>query len=447
MEPLGDLSRCSGTFDVLLFLLQKGKTTALRIMKESNMKRGTFYSAIALLERYQLVFKVEEKGFPTRASYDLTLTGENLAKHLIPLKDILSDTIEALRKELLDLDQQRRTKKNLGRTLELSGTLMGLSFKSGEWEESLEFSQRILELSEKLDSPADMERAYRNIGLIHQGRNHYEQALESFNKSLKIASQLKDPIKLSENEYSIGAIFERWGRFDEAARHYDDCMRFAIKAKDDPMQAKGHLGKGRVLAQKEKHRESYKEMSKAVQLLEKQNEIEELPKAYANMGATAFYLDRKDALKWHEKSIEVARRVGNIRILGYGLCNAASCYINERRWKKTMEYLEEAFDILQKLDDERMISSVYLYYGSMYNLRKEWRLSEENFHKSLRIAEKLNVPSQLADVLFHFALMFKNKRDSKRASSYFDRALRIFEKLQNKEKIKEIERETEGINR
>jgi len=221
MEPLVDLSRCSGTFDVLLFLLQKGKTLAKGVMRGLNMKRGTFYSAVGLLEKYRLVFKVEEKGFPTRASYDLTLTGENLAKHLIPLKDILSDTIEALGKELLDLDQQRRTKKNLERILELSVTMMGLSLQSGEWDESLKFSQRVLELSERLDSPSDMERAHWNIGLVHQGRSQYEQALESFNKSLKIATELKDPIRMSENEYSIGAIFERWGRYDEAMRELE----------------------------------------------------------------------------------------------------------------------------------------------------------------------------------------------------------------------------------
>lgn len=447
MEPLADLSRCSGTFDVLLFLLQKGKTDASGIRKGLNMNRGTFYSAVGLLEKYRLVFKVEVKGFPTRTSYDLTLTGENLAKHLIPLKDILFNTVEALRTELHDLDQQRRTKKNLGRTLELSVTMMGLSFQSGEWDESLKFSQRVLELSEKLDSPADMERAYRNIGLVHQGRSRYEQALESFNKSLKIASQLRDPIGISENEYSIGAIFERWGRYDEAIEHYDNCMRFATEAKDALLQARARLGKGRVLAQEEDYQQSYAELSKAVDLLEKHNEIEELPKAYANMGATAFHLDRKEALKWHEKSIEFSRRMGDIRILGYGLSNVASFHINERRWKKAEECLEESMDIFKKLDDRRMISSIYLHYANMHNLRKEWRLSEEKLHKSLRIAQKLNVPSQVADILFHFALMFKNKGDNKKADAYFERALRLFEDLRNKEKIKEIQQEMEGINR
>ena len=433
--------------DILLYLLERGETYQLRILKDLRMGPNTLLSAVESLVKLGFLYQRKETGWPTKRYYALTYKGEEIARNLIPIEAMLKDTLEGFKRNLSKLLRRKKTKKNMEKVLELSLILQELTRETAEWKDSMQHSKRVLELSDKLKSERSKAEAYRNIGFINQKREGYEQAARYFEKSLEIALELEDFQGICNDEYALGVTFEKLGEYDNAIDHYKTSIKLSRKTKDESREARARLGIGRIHFKRGRLSKSMDEMKKAVRELEKLGEFEELPRAYANLGSSSLSLGERETLRWHEKCIEASRKTGNIRMLGYGYSNAAACYMNEHKWKRSREYLERAMEIFQKLDDERMISSIHLHYANMYNLRKEWRLSEESFHKGLRIAEKLSVPSQVADILFHFALMFKNKGDNKKANHYFEKASRMFEDVQNKEKMREIEGEMEGINR
>ncbi len=70
-------------------------------------------------------------------------------------------------------------------------------------------------------------------------------------------------------------------------------------------------------------------MVRVVDSLEEFNAVYELPRAYANLAATTFYIDEPEALEWYEKAIAAARKAYDIRMEAYGLTNAAAIHINE----------------------------------------------------------------------------------------------------------------------
>lgn len=134
-------------------------------------------------------------------------------------------------------------------------------------------------------------------------------------------------------------------------------------------------------------------------------------------------------------------------MLGYGYSNAAACYINRHKWKKSKEYLEKAMDIFQKLDEKEMISSVYLHIANFHRLRREWAKAREHFLRSFDIAKKSNLPYHLGDALFHSGLMHKEKGEPDRAKSDLERALGIFEEVRDENRIRRIRTELDSLTR
>ena len=65
-----------------------------------------------------------------------------------------------------------------------------------------------------------------------------------------------------------------------------------------------------------------------MEILEDTQDLRELTKAYANLGATITHLDFENGVKYHNKSIKMADKIFDIRIKGYGLMNIAYTFIN-----------------------------------------------------------------------------------------------------------------------
>lgn len=401
----------------------------------------TLSSAVKSLIELGFLYEWKEIGWPTKMHYGLTYKGEEVARNLIPIEALLEETVGSFRRELSRLLRRKRTEKNLKEILDLSVRLQGITRGCGEWEESIQHSERVLELSEKLKSEKTKAGAYRNIGFINQKREGYEEAATNFEKSLEIALKLEDFQGASEDEYALGVTFEKLGDCDKAMDHYKGSVKLARKTKDETGEARARLGIGRIHHRRRRHRQSIDVIKEAAEKLEELSELEELPRAYANLGCSSLSLGEGEELRWHEKCIEASRKTGDIRMLGYGYSNAAACYMNERKWRKSKEYLEKAMSIFQELGEKEMISSVYLHLGNFHRLRREWARAKENFSRSLDIAKKSNFPYHLGDTHFHLGLMCKEKDERDRAQSNLESALETFKELGDEDRIRRIRKE------
>ncbi|MCK5291240.1 MAG: tetratricopeptide repeat protein [Thermoplasmata archaeon] len=424
-----------GTLDILMYLSRKGTSDIKSIRDELGICKKSFYSATDRLKSLGLVCEEKRTGWPTRVFYQLTYKGEEAVRHLVPFEEMLVESVEAQREELEDLESGRKTPKKNLRMLELMRNLQEASFDLGEWDETLLLSAKAVELASSLEDDWNLSHAYRHAGLVYQKRNDVSNARENLDKSIEISTRTEDWDGASEDHYVLGALYERTGDLQNAIVHYKKSMGYSMSADWKIGEARARLGFGRILGRRGKTEESLREIEQAVKEFEKLDAIHELARAYGDLGATTFGFDTKKALGFFEKSIQVARRTGEIRMRAFGLSNAAACYITKGDIKKALECLGEAENIFNDLDEKPKIASIYIHRGCIHRMQRSWRASEESFRKSIRISEEADAKCHLGDALLEFGRMLSDKGERGESKSVLQRALGIFKELESERKI------------
>lgn len=440
------IQKPAGTLDILVYLSKKGASDVTTILRDLGMYTKTFYSAAERLKSLGLVFERKETGWPTRVFYELTYKGEEAVKYLLPLEGIVVDSMNAQWRALEKLESKRKTLTNKKRMLDLLRNLQESSFDLGDWDETLQLSERSVELAGSIGDDRSLSHAHRYAGLVHQKRCDASKAEECLEKSMRISSGNEEWDNVADDHYILGALYERTGDLEKASSHYERSMDCARKADWKVAMARARLGFGRLLGRRGEYEESLKEIQQAVKEFEKADAEDELARAYGNLGSSMFYFDKEKALVSYEKSIEIARKTGDVRMLGFGLSNACSCYIGKGELKKASEYLGEAEGILVKLDDKPAIASVCIHRGCIRKLEGKWRDAEESFQMGIDISEKAGAQYHLGDALLHYGLLLSERNRIGQSKTVLKRAKAIFEELGNDSKAAKVMTALEALS-
>ncbi|MCK5605208.1 tetratricopeptide repeat protein [Candidatus Pacearchaeota archaeon] len=436
------LDRDKGALTVLLYISRNEEVGFSRLVDEIEMSRQRCHTTIQNLIRVGLVFTTREKGWPSRIHYKLTQRGLEVAGRLHEINAVLEDTIEGCKRQLLKLEKEAKSgKKGQRRKIQIMTRLLSECFKSGNWDDVINHGKDLIILCKNHGDYEGLANAERTMGAIYQRRQEYEEAAKYFRKSLKACHKMNDQKNIALDNYHLGTIFERQGKFKKALEMYRECEKYSKKCGSEIDQARAFLGEGRILSKKGLHKDAAKLMKKAVNIFEKLDHKDELPKAYANLGSTTFFIHIDEALKWHLKCIEISELEGDQRMLGYGLSNVAGCYIEKKELKKAKRYLERAMPIFKALDEKVMVLSALTHYARICRAKNQSSKAKEYLQEALRIAKSIKTPLQSAYVYFQLGLVSKDIGNENRARRYLNSAMRIYTNMGITDMIEDVNRE------
>lgn len=368
--------------------------------------------------------------------------GEKAIKAFAP-----EDAIHCFLIALRTLEEMEDDKENMAKKLIVMGELGEIHNIIGEWDTSLGYHKKALNLSEKLGNIFEKARAYRSIGHIKQNKGNYDSALMNFKKGLEISEKINDLHGMADTYRGLGRIFWRKGEFQKAIDFYEWSLGLTEKIKDEKVMANTYIELGNIYSELGDWEKAIEYQNNSLNLLEKSKNFYEIGRSYNNIGVTyARKGDMDRALENYRKSIEVSDRTGNIRMSGWALFNAGEAYAKIGEFQKAEDCCGKSLSIFQRLGEKLGISGADMSYGIIYKLRKQWDKAIDYFEESIRIREELDMPYRLADGYYEFGLLYKEKGDEEKAKEYLLKALEIFKKLQAKEFLEKIELELKSIN-
>jgi tetratricopeptide (TPR) repeat protein len=441
------LQRPRGILDILVYLLDKKEAKVTELGKELGLQPSTCHAAVQSLKELGLIFPREELVRHRQSYIGLTVKGSEIAVHLRPISETLESTLSALELELRALEAKERTRAENRRTLKILLSLMDSEFTLGKFDTAESRGKRALDISSALDDRSGVARALRLLGEIHFAKGRMDEAAKEFNKSLLIRTGIKDLSGASGDHYFLGAIKEKKGDLRGALRDYKEAESLAETSEDEVLRARAGLGIGRVLAKEGKYDQSLKRFKQSIDVFEKADELEELPRAYTCAGSSAFYMDVDEAIGWHQRCIDLSRRIGDVRMLAQGLSNLAGCHSKKGESKKALLCLREANRILKAFDEKDMIVGVEIHTGWAHSKNMEWNQADLHFLEAIDVARKHGFTYELGDALLNYGLMNIDRGKTEEAKRQLKQALEIFEKLDNQQKVKRVREALGGISR
>ena len=269
-RTMGDVYTSMGLYEqarpLLNAALENSSSQAERIRSATALatlyrELGEYDAALALLEPLIQIFDAPEVALRDAyaARYELVLTYNALGRY-----EMAPAHLDLL---LASADQVTPGQK-LSTLLEHAW----LSYKLGDWQESIKRYNQTIELLLEIEGSesAKMGQVYQSLGNLYSDRNELDLARKNFRKALSQFEAIYGPEHplVGGATGSLGSIAWKQGDLDAAVSYFERVtgIMAASRGPDHPDTAKGYGSLGLVHLDRGEHAE-------AIRLLEKTNQI------------------------------------------------------------------------------------------------------------------------------------------------------------------------------
>ena len=154
--------------------------------------------------------------------------------------------------------------------------------------------------------------------------------------------------------------------------------------------------------------------------------------AYSNLGNDYQGLgDLKKALYYHERHLEIARKVGDVSSEGTAYSNLGNIYHKFGDFKKAIYYHEHCLEIARKVGDVSTEGSVYCHLGNDYHALGDFKKALHYQALSIKIARKVGDVSSEGSAFNNLGNDYLKLGNVKKAILYHERSLEIARKVGN----------------
>lgn len=301
----------------------------------------------------------------------------------------------------------------------------------------IHFRKRQLDESQKLflstiemldDEPYAHEKAeaLRYMGVTQSVLKENRSALDYHSKALWIHKQVTNWFGMAKVYNSIGQTCTDIGMVDNAIYFMQKAERICRDLGADAEAANIYGKLGNVFMLKEEYDKAVSFFTRDIEMSKKFGNIRALGFAYHHIGQCYIYLGKnKDAIHHLKHSQELFHKAGdgvNEKSATLTLCAA---YINEGN-------LEEAVNIAQALGQtipqyEHSIdnATLLMYLGVIERHMKNWADSSRYLNKSVNMLKAQGPSIKLAEAYYEYGLMCLGINDNEGALSKFKEAFKI----------------------
>jgi len=278
------------------------------------------------------------------------------------------------------------------------------------YKKSLEYFEKFLETQINNKSEDGLARAYNNLGIVYRSLENYGRSIECYEKSLGINKIRNDKRGLSSTYNNLGVLHEHLNLFSQARDYYQKSLDLELELSDE----------------------------------------DGISTSYLNLGGINLKLKKYDkAIDYCEKSIVIAEPNGYSITLEMTYEVLYETYKEIGDFKKSLLYHETLYKLKNKRINEEVntqIAELELQYNSEKN-QQEIKLL--NRQKKLRSA--LNYFFIIAIFIFIIQSFFLIRENRRRRKNYQLLQLKNAEMYQHKEEIEtqrdEIEAQRDEIQR
>ena len=262
--------------------------------------------------------------------------------------------------------------------------------------QSLEYSNQALKLSEKLKYNKGKALSLLNIGIGYTDLSNYDTALEYLLKSLKILKELGEDKYIASSLNNIGAVYYYLGNYSKTLEYYFQSLAIN-ETIGDKNGVSGSLN---------------------------------------NIGIVYFHLNNNDkALEYFIKSLKIKEEIGDKKSIAVSLNNIGIIYQNISNYDKALEYHLKSLKIKEEIDDKSGISFSLNNIGIIYQRLNNYDEALKYLLNSLKIKKEIENNLGIAACLGHIGEVYLKMENYSKASLYLERSLQLAEEIQARDLI------------
>ena len=234
-----------------------------------------------------------------------------------------------------------------------------LHYRQGQYDQSLLFYQKALQLDRQMQDSARVERRLKNIGISYKQMGRYQKALETYQEALSVARSLALEGEIASINNSIGNLYNSLKDFEKAKFHFGEALTVWQKSGDNRRVSIAFNNLGNAKLGLDLVQEAIADYLKALELKRQYGSpvsqsitLNNLGEAYLKLGeydqAEAFFME----------ALTIKTENSDVKGVALVSSNLAGLELNRSRSPKAKVWLNKAQATLQNTE----ASDIYLIY-------------------------------------------------------------------------------------
>lgn len=227
----------------------------------------------------------------------------------------------------------------------------------------------------------------------------------------------------------LGNHFEHKSNYEEALKKYNLALEIAQKNEDIESFAILYNNIGMVYIKQGNYDDALKLMIDALRAEEVLKNDKGIAQSYNNIGVIYYYQrDFKKATEYFELSLAQQEKIGDVKAVIQAINNLGAIYDYMGENEKALNQYKKALKINREEGNKREEGINLHNIAVSYYKMRENDLSRDYYQQALEIREQIGDQNAVAHQHYNFGELLRSENKLNEAQSYYEKALNIAEK-------------------
>ena len=235
-----------------------------------------------------------------------------------------------------------------------------------------------------------MSESLNKVGMSHLRKGDYDSTIIYSKRALELYRDLDDKEGIAETYNSIGTAYNFLGDYQNSIEFKKKALEIYIEIGDEEQLSTSYLFLGWDYNQNGDHQNAIDNFEKSLELANSSDNKPRILGLYYNMAYSyTIAEDYASALDLYKTSIQMAEELGNRITLGYVLKDMGyHLYFNKLDLDSALHYISKANLIFDEVSNKHGQSRSLIQIGDVYRITGDYDNALKNYSAALNINKK-----------------------------------------------------------
>ncbi len=282
--------------------------------------------------------------------------------------------------------------QNIGPVKVLADSLRQLgniAYSQNQYQEAQQYYEEALKHAQTIGNLTGVSAAINNLGSVAVRLGKYTQARQFIEQGLEIKQQIGDDWGIVLALNNLGVMADDEGDYETARNYYAEALTLGTKLGSKSRIGRIYHNLASTLIHTGQFEEAQENLLEALSIRENINDREGTCRSLETFSLYHFLQGNKEqALEFANKSLEIARQLGNRAILAYALLNLGNAMYMREEYSKAYDLYQEAYTLRQDMGETHLAIEMRAHMAFMQFLLKNSQTAVELINEVLSYLEE-----------------------------------------------------------
>ncbi len=294
------------------------------------------------------------------------------------------------------------------------------AYKNNLPEKTMEYGEKALELSKKINYKKGEAHALNNIATAYYISSDYNRSIEIFLEALHLFEDIEDKKNIAQTLNNIGLTYNVLSKYEISLDYHLKSLKIREEIGDQEGIAASYNNIGNINWETMNHDSALEYYKKSLKIYEEIDNKDGIAVTSNNMGNIFYVLKKFDqSSKCFIKSLIIYEELNKKYGVAAASNNIAFVFKEAENYNKALEYSFKSLKTSEEMQEKAGIANTSNNIGELYMLLGNYNKALPYFQRSLKLAEEIEAKSLLINSYQSLSNLYSAQENYQKALDYF----------------------------